>query len=138
MKKYFTSFFYVFIPSYKSNYKSKFIQKIMEYFNHGKVIEMGCGTGLASLYKQRIMIFLLREYHCKKFWIVLFKKNFWLQIQRKSRKIMSLLIVILSCINSFYNSDLLFVLPISQSKEKEYFLANWTAKEVKMIVCPLQ
>lgn len=50
MKKYFTSFFYVFIPSYKSNYKSKFIQKIMEYFNHGKVIEMDCGTGLVAGY----------------------------------------------------------------------------------------
>ena len=36
--------------SYKLKYKRKFIQKILKYANHGKVIEMGCGTGLVAGY----------------------------------------------------------------------------------------
>ena len=33
---------------YKLKYKKKFINKVLKYSGNGKVIEMGCGTGLMA------------------------------------------------------------------------------------------
>ena len=35
---------------YKLKYKKKFINKVLKYSGNGKVIEMGCGTGLMAGY----------------------------------------------------------------------------------------
>lgn len=38
---------------YKLKYKSIFIDKVIQYANHGKVIETGCGTGLMAGFLQK-------------------------------------------------------------------------------------
>ena len=39
---------------YKLKYKKKFIQKVLQYSDNKKVIEMGCGTGLMAGYLQKL------------------------------------------------------------------------------------